>query len=78
MTRAEALAKAVEWAESAHRCYTRAHSAYRDSLARNNTRFDVDRLTRLSDTEYRGAEIEAAPANAWAAIAAATHEEPQP
>jgi hypothetical protein len=78
VTRTEALVKAIDWAESAHRCYARAHSAYKDSLARDNSRFDVDRLARLSDTEYRGAEIEASLATAWAAIAAATPEEPQP
>jgi hypothetical protein len=78
VTRAEALAKAREWAESAHRCYGRAASASQRRQDRDNTRFDIDRLTSITDFEFRSAATETALATAWAAIAAATPEEPQP
>jgi hypothetical protein len=77
VTRTEALARAIAWAESAHRCYSRAASASRQRQDRDNTGFDIDCLTSITDFEFRSAATEAALATAWAAVAA-TPEEPQP
>ncbi|MEV7770498.1 hypothetical protein [Kitasatospora sp. NPDC086791] len=85
VTRPEALAKAVAWAESAHACYSRAARANDDARLTDTGRppvahpsAETRRLTRIAETEYRHSQIEAALASAWAAIAAATPEEPQP
>jgi hypothetical protein len=79
VTREQALAKARDWAESAHRCYARSGQADQDAERRASASSpligDQRSITALRDraaTERADAVLELDFARTWAAIAAAT------
>ncbi|MEU8920370.1 hypothetical protein AB0D10_05440 [Kitasatospora sp. NPDC048545] len=83
MTRAEALARAAEWAHGAEKALedsTQAHEDARRLMAvpGGYSTPEVSRLISLADKRSDDVHILLAVAQTWAAIAAATPEAPQP
>jgi len=72
VTRTEALAKAIAWAESAHRALSRSNGAALNRRAG----YPIPAEQPAAELETCRLELEFA--RTWAAIAAATSEEPTP
>ncbi|MFB7671656.1 hypothetical protein ACFC26_09585 [Kitasatospora purpeofusca] len=83
MTRTKALANAASWATSASGLYARSTRSRDDAqrlLTNGRDPFDpeVEQLAARSAADETDLHIELEFARTWAAIAAATPEEPQP